>query len=95
MEAERTIDSTYEVDSAVASRVVDGETVIVDLGSETYFGLNRVGSVIWEELQRGAPVSEIVTAVTSRFDVSTEQAQTDVRALIRDLEAAGLLRRPA
>jgi hypothetical protein len=95
MEAERTIDSSYEIDSAVASRVVDGETVIVNLESETYFGLNRVGSVIWDELQRRAPVSQIVAAVTSHFDVSTELAEADVRTLIRDLEAAGLLRRPA
>jgi hypothetical protein len=95
MGAERTADSTYEVDSAVASRVVDGETVIVDLESETYFGLNRVGSVIWDELQRRASVAEIVAAVTARFDVSTELAEADVRTLISDLEAAGLLRRPA
>ncbi|HUP76879.1 MAG TPA: PqqD family protein [Acidimicrobiales bacterium] len=95
MEDEGSVVSTYEVASAVASRLVDGETVIVDLESEMYFGLNRVGSVVWGELQRRAPVPQIVAAVTSRFDVSQEQADADVRTLIHDLEAAGLLRRHA
>jgi hypothetical protein len=94
MESERAVDSTYDVPIAVASRMVDGETVIVDLESEMYFGLNRVGSVVWGELQQRAPVSQIVATVISRFDVPEEQANADVRTLIHDLEAAGLLRRP-
>ena len=32
----------------ILSRILDGEAVLLDLASGTYFGLNPVGSRVWE-----------------------------------------------
>jgi len=83
---------TYEIGTAVVSRIVGDETVIVDLETETYFGLNQVGSVIWSEMEKRASVPAIVDVVVGRFDVSSERATEDVRTLLGDLQRAGLAR---
>ena len=53
--------------------------------------LNDVSKVIWECLEQGAELCDIVTAVTDAFEVSREQAQTDILEFIGKLQAAKLL----
>ncbi|MDQ4105265.1 MAG: PqqD family protein [Actinomycetota bacterium] len=87
--------STLEIGTGVVSRLVGDETVLVDLASETYFGLNRTGSVIWTMLEKRATLSEIVTVIVDRFDVSAGQAAADIQTLFNELERFGLARRSA
>lgn len=86
---------SHEIGAGVVSRLVGDEMVLVHLDSETYFGLNRTGSVVWAELEKRTPVAEIVTAIVDRFDVSAESAAADIRTLLEELERFGLARRSA
>lgn len=85
----------YELCPAVVSQSVGGETVIIDMQTETYFGLNGVGSVVWSLLAGSASVQEIVDVVVDRFDVTTERAVADIRRLLDELEEAGLVGAPS
>jgi hypothetical protein len=82
---------TYEIRDGVVSRTVGDETVIIDLDRETHFGVNRVGSVIWAELEQGAHLPQIVAAIVDRFDVIAQRATTDIATLLADLERCGLI----
>lgn len=73
------------------SRELDGETVLVHLDSGTYFGLDPVGTAIWQWLQQGTPVEEIPLRLTQAFDVDEDTARTDLEALLADLMKSGLL----
>ena len=75
----------------VLSRVFDGDAVLLDLGSGSYFGLNEVGSCIWQALERGATVAELLAAVLAGFEVDEETARRDLSALLEDLSARGLI----
>lgn len=90
MEANATV---FEAVPGTASAAVGDEVVLVDLSAEHYFGLNKVGAVIWAELSRGVTVDEVVGAVVARFDVSVERAAADVARLLTELDRAGLVRR--
>lgn len=81
--------SSYDIGTGVVSRLIGDETVLVHLGSEMYYGLNRTGSIVWAELEKRTPVPDIITAIVDRFDVSTERATADVRALLCELERFG------
>lgn len=83
----------YQLGDEVVSRMVGGETVLVDLNSETYFGLNRVGSQIWTGLEARRSLDEIVAAIVDQFEVSAEQAAADASLLLKELERAGLVHR--
>jgi hypothetical protein len=84
-------DQRVEVSEQVLSRLLDGETVLLDLASGTYFGLEEVGSVIWEVLGQGGTVAEARARVLAEFEVDPETAGRDLCDLLAELERRGLV----
>jgi predicted transcriptional regulator len=75
----------------VVSRVVEGEAVLLDLASGKYFGLNEVGSRVWELAQNSITVGALFQQLRSEFDVAEETLRTDLDALLADLQAKKLI----
>jgi hypothetical protein len=76
------------------SSTVEGEAVILHMASGVYYGLDPVGSHIWTLLQEQAhTVGELRDQVCERYDVAADRAETDVRSLLDDLLAEGLVER--
>lgn len=75
-------------------RVLEGEAVLVDLSTGTYFGLNEVGTSIWERIgaEGGATLDEVAAAIEVEYEVSRETAAKDARALLERMAARGLVR---
>ena len=78
-------------DEQVHSTVLDGESVLLNLNSGRYYTLNVVGSTIWNLCRGEQSLRQIHSAICARFDVSEQQAQDDMLALIVLLEQEGLL----
>ena len=53
--------------------------------------LNSVSKVIWNCLEKGTAVPEIVSALCDRFEVSREIALSDTEEFLEHLRKAGLL----
>lgn len=78
----------------VVARVVAGETVLLNLATGTYFGLNEVGGRVWHLLDaEGCTLAEVCEKLQAEFEVSGEQAEADVLALLGDLAEHGLITR--
>lgn len=77
----------------VLVRALDGEAVLLDMASGKYFGLNEVGSRIWELIEKGQPVGAIRAAIVAEFEVDDARAGEDLAALVSELETRGLVRR--
>jgi len=73
------------------SRQIAGETVLVDARRRTTFLMNGVGSAVWQGLEAGASIGEIVEAVVARFRVDAATARADIGKFIDELLAAGLV----
>jgi hypothetical protein len=69
----------------VAAKVIDGEAIIINLANGIYYSMDKVGGLIWDLLQVGYNLEEIIVAVTERYDVSRERVQADVEALVDEL----------
>ena len=61
------------------------------LGRSDMMLLNDVSKVIWDCLERGAEVEEIVSAVTEAFEVSAQEARTDIVEFCDRLHSLQLL----
>jgi len=70
---------------------VDDEQVLLDTDAETYYGLNAVGTYLWEALQEPRSVDELVAMTAEEFDVPTGECRDDVRSFVTDLDEAGLV----
>ena len=75
---------------AALSQEVSGETVILDLGSESYFGLNEAGTRIWQLLQEGKGLQQVFDTMLAEFEVEPEQLERDITALLEELVQAEL-----
>jgi hypothetical protein len=72
-------------------RVVDGELVVLNLDNEHYFGLNEVGTTMWEALTTAPTVSDAIQQLLGMYDVDEETLTRDVESLLKDLSARGLV----
>ncbi|MFO0701630.1 MAG: PqqD family protein [Nitrospira sp.] len=70
---------------------MDGETVLLDLGTGRYYTLNLVGSLIWELCIGQQTISDIHTVLCDRFDIVPERALDDLVTLVNQLTQEGLL----
>jgi hypothetical protein len=71
---------------AFASPVGD-ETVLLQVKRGVYYGLDAMGTRIWEGLNEGRSPTEICERIAAEFGVPIETVETDARAFLQDLKA--------
>lgn len=75
----------------VMVRQVGDESVMLDLASGTYFGLDAIGARVWQLLVEGRTLAETCDAMLEEYEVSREELERDVADLVEQLAAQGLL----
>ena len=76
----------------VLMRELDGESVILDLASENYYGLDDIGTRMWQLLISSSTVQEAYDSLLLEYDVEPKRLQQDMQELITQLVESGLLR---
>ena len=84
-------DQVFKASRDVLFQEVGGETVLLDLASEQYFGLDEVGTRIWQLLNEGLGPGEMVDTLLDEYEVERERLEADVRELLGSLLEAGLI----
>jgi hypothetical protein len=86
-------DSTHKITISADAlfQEVSGETVILDLKSEQYFGLDEIGTRIWQLLQTNDSTEQIYQTLVSEFDAEPERLQSDLSSFLDELTKAGLV----
>ena len=79
------------IPAQVMARDVGTETVILNLESGIYFGLDQVGARIWQLLSAGKTLAEVCDAMVADYDVSHDDIQRDVLALVEQLQSQHLI----
>ena len=77
-------------DQAVESRVGD-ETVLLHLENGTYYGLDAVGTRIWELIKDGVSPVTICAALAEEYRVPIASIETDTRRFLSDLQAHAIV----
>ena len=73
------------------SGVLDGETILLSSTTNLYYGLDPVGSRIWELIQEPRRISAICSQLALDFDVDPAACERDIRELIGKLADADLV----
>ena len=69
----------------------DGESVLLHLETEHYFGLNAVGSRMWELLTSSESIEAAYAALLDEYEVEPENLQKDLEELVSQLVDSKLL----
>ncbi len=72
-------------------RELAGESVLLDLKSQHYYGLEEVGTRIWQLLGKGGRTDRIVRAMLDEFDVSEAQLRLELSDFLHQLAVADLI----
>jgi hypothetical protein len=63
---------------------VADETVLLDTVNGSYFGLDPVGTRVWQLIEQGKALAEVCNVMFVEFDVPRDQLELDVMALVGD-----------
>jgi hypothetical protein len=84
------LENTFTLSKDALFRDVGGEGVILDLASGTYFGLNAVGTRIWQLIEQHGRLAAVLDELCREYDAAPEKLETDLIALVSRLAEARL-----
>lgn len=85
------LDQRVVIPPSVMVRELDGESVLLNFVSERYYGLDAVGTRIWQTLADTASLRAGYDSLLAEFDVEPDRLLGDIEQLVGDLVAHGLV----
>jgi hypothetical protein len=76
---------------AVIHETIDGEVVIINLNTGNYYSLDRIGATVWELLDKGHSIDEIVEVAAGRYDGSPVDMENGISQLVSELQQEDLV----
>ena len=70
---------------------LEGESVLLDLASESYFGLNEVGARVWELIDGTRSLDDIHRVLVAEYDADEAAVREDLARLTSELSERGLI----
>lgn len=80
-----------KVTESVVTAELDGEAVLLNVETGTYFGLDRIGSDIWRYLEQGSTESQIAEQLMRDYEVDEAMLRVDLAEFLVLLESKGLV----
>lgn len=72
-------------------RDLEGEGVVLNLSTGIYFGLNDVGTRIWQLIDQYGALTTVRDSLVREFEVDAETAAHDLVELVGQLAERGLV----
>jgi len=79
------------ISEGVYSQEVNGETVILNMKGESYFGLDEVGTRIWQLIKDNGDLQKTFETLLCEYDVEGDKLEKDLVSLVDDLKEKGLI----
>jgi hypothetical protein len=86
-----TLQDSVRIPDEVATRKVGEETILLDLNTGIYFGLDAVGSRFVELLENNGEIAAAYRVMLQEFEVTSEVLETDLLRLAEEMCARRLL----
>ncbi len=75
----------YIRNPAIISRIIDNELVLLNANTGDYYGLNEIGSAIWELINGSNGFKEIIDNLLEDYDVERSVLEADAAEFIEGL----------
>ena len=83
--------SRVTIPDTVLFRELDGESVLLNLGTESYLGLNDVGTRMWAVLTTTPSIQAAFDVLQAEYDVAPDVLRQDLEALLEQMRQHGLV----
>jgi hypothetical protein len=86
-----TLDRKVRIGEDTVFRELAGEAVLLQLEAGMYFGLDPVGTRLWQLMAERGSLREVFTVALAEFDVEAATLERDLLALVTQLADKKLL----
>jgi hypothetical protein len=69
----------------------NGESVVLNLKNNSYYGLNEVGTFVWDMIKEPKTIYQIKDAILEKYEVDPNECEHDLLELVNDLQANELI----
>jgi hypothetical protein len=85
-------ETKWKVNQEVLSSKIDDEAILMSIAADSYFGLDPVGSRIWEILStEAASVDELIAILIEEYEVDEKTCREDVLEFIETMSTRKLI----
>jgi len=91
MGASPSLSSRIRISEHTLSQELSGETVLLELSRGVYYGLDGVGTRIWQLFGDGRSLAETLATLVEEYEVGEAQAADDLLTLVGELQERGLI----
>ena len=70
---------------------MDGELVMMSIDKGAYYGINNIGSYIWNLLENEITVLAIIDNICGAYEVEAKEANKDIMSFLKNLVEHGLV----
>ena len=85
------LNQTFTISDEVICQVLEDESVLLDLASENYLGLDEVGTRIWRLIDDGETMRSVVATMLDEYDTNEDTLVGDLDKFLNDLQVQGLI----
>jgi hypothetical protein len=89
--ADLSLDRHVTISESAIFRELDGESVIVHLDSSLYYGLDPVGTRLWQLIDSHGHLRSVFDAALAEFDVEPSVLERDLLQLVSELAGRQLV----
>ena len=75
----------------VMFRQLSGESILLNLNNEQYFGLDDVGTRMWLSLTQSGSIEEAYQSLLGEYEVDAQELRRDLIELVQNLSTQGLV----
>lgn len=80
------------VSDVLIQEIVDGESVLLNLETESYFGLDKMGRHFWKAITQSESLQKAYDTLMDEYDVDPELLRKDLNELVKKLLEKGLIK---
>jgi len=91
MKKEITRDTKVVQRKELPTVMISGDIALMNAEKGIYYGLDAVGTRIWEIIKEEIAIKEIVDVLLKEYNVSADTCENDVIELIEKLDSAELI----
>jgi len=87
-----TLNQTIIIPDTILVQEIDSEMVLMDINSDSYYGLDEVGCSIWKVIEASHGLLESYNRLLEIYDVEPETLKKDLLTFVETLAQNGLIR---
>jgi hypothetical protein len=91
MKPKITLESSIQRNPGMVTSNLDGELVMMSVENGEYYGLDEIGSRIWELMEKPIVIEKLIHCLTLEFEVERQECEQDTLEFLEDLFSRKLI----